>query len=452
LKPESVSTKQERIAELARKNPAMAFTSLNHYLDEEWLRCAYECRRKDGAVGVDGQTAQDYALNLEQNLRDLLGRLKSGRYRAPPVRCAYIAKLDGGQRGLGSPTFEDKVAQRAVVMLLEPIYEQTFLDCSYGSRPQRNAHQALDALRGGIMGRMEQWVLEVDVRKCYDSIPKAKLRECLSRRVTDGVVRRLIDKWLKAGVLEEGTIHYPTTGTPQGCVISSVLSNVFLHYAVDEWLVKEVQPRLWGESILTRYCDDFVVSFELKEDAERVQAVLGKRLGRFGLQLDFRPERLPREEKDTTHTSFDYLGFTHVWGRSRQGRWVLRQLTAKTRLARALKVISFRCRQMMHWPLAEQHRRLSRLMQGHFAYFGIAGNSENLNRLRHHARRIWRKWLSRRSWKSYINWEKFVRMLESYPLPRPRIMHGYDYRWANLCNEEPSARIAFARVCEGRGP
>lgn len=220
MKPESVSTKQERIAQLARDNPAMAFTSLNHYLDEEWMRYAYERTRKDGAVGVDGQTAQDYALNLEQNLRDLLDRLKSGRYRAPPVRRHYIDKPDGGQRGLGIPSFEDKVAQRAIVQLLEPIYEQDFLNCSFGFRPRRSAHQALQALRTGIMAQRGYWVLEVDIRKYFDSIPIAQLREFLSQRVTDGVVRRMIDKWLKAGVLEQGQVYYPETGTPQGGVIS----------------------------------------------------------------------------------------------------------------------------------------------------------------------------------------------------------------------------------------
>jgi retron-type reverse transcriptase len=230
LKPESVSTKQERIAKLAAENPAMAFTSLNHYLDAEWLRYAYECTRKDGAVGVDGQTAQGYATKLEQNLQSLMDRLKSGRYRAPPVRRHYIDKSDGGKRALGIPSFEDKVAQRAIVMLLEPIYEQDFRQCSFGFRSGRNAHQALRVIRHGIVAQGARWVLEVDVRKYFDSIDHAKLRELLARRVTDGVVRRMIDKWLKAGVLERGQISFPGVGTPQGGVISPVLSNVFLHY------------------------------------------------------------------------------------------------------------------------------------------------------------------------------------------------------------------------------
>jgi RNA-directed DNA polymerase len=320
LKPVSVSTKQERIAELARENPAMAFTSLNQYLDAEWLEYAFECTRKDGAVGVDGQTAESYAANLQQNLASLIERLKSGRYRAPPVRRHYIPKAGGGERGLGIPAFEDKVAQRAITMLLEPIYEQTFLDCSFGYRPARNAHQALQVLRDGIMKRRGHWVLEVDIRKYFDSIPFAALRECLAKRVTDGVVRRLIDKWLKAGVLEAGQVHYPEAGTPQGGVISPILSNVFLHYVIDQWYTEQVRPRLRGPSTLVRFCDDFVMCFTHKADAERVLVVLDKRLGRFGLQLhpdktrlvDFRPRRSVGEiEESTLPTTFNFLGFTH---------------------------------------------------------------------------------------------------------------------------------------------
>ena len=220
MKPASVSTKQERIAKLAAENPAMAFTSLNHYLDAEWLRYAYECTRKDGAVGVDGQTAQEYAANLEQNLQSLMDRLKSGRYRALSVRRHYIDKSDGSKRALGIPSFEEKVAQRAIALLLEPIYEQDFRNCSFGFRPGRNAHQALLEIRRGIMERSGRWVLEDDVRKYFDSIDHAKLRELLARRVTDGVVRRLIDKWLKAGVMERGQLSFPNSGTPQGGVLT----------------------------------------------------------------------------------------------------------------------------------------------------------------------------------------------------------------------------------------
>jgi RNA-directed DNA polymerase len=435
LKPENVSTKQERIAKLARDNPAMAFTSLNHYLDYAWVRYAYECTRKDGAVGVDGQTAEEYAANLEQNLLRLIDRLKSGRYKAPPVRRHYIEKSDGGQRGLGIPCFEDKIAQRAIVMLLEPIYEQDFLDCSFGFRPGRSAHQALQAVRNGIMGRGGRWVLDVDVRKYFASISHAKLRESLARRVTDGVVRRLIDKWLKAGVLEEGQLHYPDAGTPEGGVISPLLANVYLHYVLDEWFAAQVQSRLRRPSTLVRYCDDFVMLFAYKGDAERVLEVLGKRLGKYGLQLhpdktrmvDFRfRDSAPHDgEASTMATTFDFLGFTHVWGRTRKGRLIVQRRTAKARLARAIRAIDQQCRTMRQWRLRDQHKRLVQMLRGHYAYFSVSGNYERLANLHHQARRCWQKWLSRRSNHSPVTWAAFERVLEALPLPRPRILHRY---------------------------
>ena len=263
----------------------MAFSSLNHYVDYEWVEYAYRCTRKDGALGVDGQSARDYAKNLQGNLTRLIDRLKSGSYRAPPVRRHYIDKSDGGQRGLGIPSFEDKVAQRAVLMLLEPIYEQDFVEGSYGFRPGRNAHQGLRAVRRALAQQGRRWVLDVDIRKYFASIEPAKLRQCLARRVSDGVVRRLIDKWLSAGVLEEGQLHYPETGTPEGGVISPLLANIYLHYVVDEWYAEAVTPRLRGPSTLVRYCDDFVMMFVFEEDVWRVLGVLSKRLGKYGLQL-----------------------------------------------------------------------------------------------------------------------------------------------------------------------
>jgi len=435
LKPESVSTKQERIAKLARDNPAMAFTSLNHYVDAEWVRYAYECTRKDGAVGVDGQTAQEYAANLEQNLDSLLDRLKSGRYQAPPVRRHYIPKADGSQRALGIPGFEDKVAQRVITMLLEPIYEQTFLDCSFGFRPGRSAHQALQVLRRGVMGQGLRWVLDVDVRKYFGSIGHGQLREFLACRVTDGVVRRLIDKWLKAGVLEDGQLFYPAAGTPEGGVVSPILANVFLHYVLDGWVAEQVRPRLRGPSVLIRYCDDFVMLFAHHEDAERVLDVLGKRFGRYGLQLhpdktrlvDFRPRESSRHPGEGTPggRSFNFLGFTHVWGCSRRGKAVVRQITAKERFARTLKAFAQQCRRMRHWPLPDQHRRLTLMLRGHFAYFGLPGNSDRLSALRYQVRGCWRKWLSRRSAKRNLSWAAFARIAARFPLPSPVIAPRY---------------------------
>jgi len=434
LKPESVQTKQERIGELARNNPEMAIYTLHHHIDYEWVLYAYECTRKDAAVGVDGQTAAEYAANLEQNLISLIDRIKSGRYYAPAVRRQYIAKRDGGQRGLGISCFEDKVAQRAIVMLLEPIYEQVFYDCSHGFRPNRSAHRALQEVWLAIMKRGGRWILDVDIRKFFDSLVPAKLREFLDRRVTDGVVRRMIDKWLKAGVLEEGQIHYPDTGTPQGGVISPLLANIYLHYVLDEWFAEQVQPRMRGKSTLVRFADDFVMVFQYKDDAERVLEVLGKRLAKSGLQLhpdkthlvDFRAGRTSSHDGgDAEPTTFAFLGFTHVWGKSRWGKNVVRQVTAKDRFARTVAAIDDACRSMRHEPIREQHRSLCRKLLGHMAYFGITGNFRRIAELLREAARCWRKWLSRRSHASPVPWEAFNRILEHFPLPRPKIYRCY---------------------------
>jgi group II intron reverse transcriptase/maturase len=285
------------------------------------------------------------------------------------------------------------------------------------------------------MYRGGQWVLDVDVRKYFDSIDQAKLRELLARRVTDGVVRRLIDKWLKAGVLDNGQLSYPELGTPQGGVISPCLANVFLHYVLDEWFAAEVQPRLRGPSTLVRFADDFVVILAHKDDAERVLRVLGKRLGKYGLELHpdktqmidfrFKPQSGHDGHQEPLATTFNFLGFTHVWVTSEKGRAMVRQLTAKDRVARTLKAVSRVCRGMRTRPLRDQHQRLSRMLKGHYAYFGISGNFERLATLRNHVARIWRKWLSRRSNERSMPWVAFMRILTLFPLPQPRIVRRY---------------------------
>jgi group II intron reverse transcriptase/maturase len=429
-----VQTKQEQIAKLARGNPGMAISTLHHHMDYEWVLYAYECTRKDAAVGTDGQTAEEYAANLEQNLLSLIDRIKSGRYYAPAARRHNIPKPDGGQRGLGIMCFEDKVAQRAHVMLLEPIYEQVFLDCSHGFRPNRSAHRALRAVWKGIMKQGGRWILDVDVRKFFDSLVPAKLREFLDRRVTDGVVRRMIDKWLKAGVLEDGQIHYPDLGTPQGGVISPLLANIYLHYALDEWFAEQVQPRLRGTGILVRYADDFVILFQYKEDADRVLEVLAKRLGKYGLEVhpdkthlvDFRAGRKPQHaDGDAEPVTFNFLGFAHVWGKSRRGRDVVRQTTAKDRYARTVAALDDACRSMRHEPIRDQHRSLCQKLRGHMAHFGITGNFRRIAKVVYEAQRSWRKWLSRRSDDACVHWDAFNRLLEQFPLPRPTIYRSY---------------------------
>lgn len=435
MKPESVSTKQARIAQLARSSPAMVLTSLNHHLDEEWLRYAYEQTRKDGAAGIDGQTATDYEANLEANLKSLLERIKSGRYQAPPVRRTYIPKADGSRRPLGIPTFEDKVAQRAIVMLLEPIYEQDFRPFSFGFRPGRSAHQALRELRSSILERNGRWVLDVDLRRYFDTIEHGKLRELLARRVADGVVRRMIDKWLKAGVLEEGTLLRLEQGTPQGGVISPLLANVYLHYVLDEWYEREVVPRMKGKCSLVRYADDLVMVFEDFLDCRRVLEVLGKRLAKYGLTLhpektrmvDFRFKRPGGERHPATQaTTFDFLGFTHVWGKSRRGKNVVYQVTAKSRYARAVKAVWEWCKRNRHRPLAEQHQRLSRAMKGHYAYYGITGNTRRVRWYAHRVQKTWYRWLLTRSRGDRgLRWRRYEQLLGRYPLPTPRVVHHY---------------------------
>lgn len=438
--PESMSTGCQRIAELARQAPQLSFTSLAHHLDLRLLHEAYQRTRRDGAVGVDGQTAEDYAVNLRSNLQSLLDRAKSGTYRAPPVRRVHIPKGTGNEtRPIGIPTFEDKVLQRAVALILEAVYEQDFKDCSYGFRPGRSAHQALEALWRQTMGLGGCWIVEVDIRKFFDTLDHAHLRELLSRRVRDGVLLRLIGKWLNAGVLESGALSFPEQGTPQGGVISPLLANVYLHYVLDEWFEREVQPRLQGQAFLIRYADDFVMGFACEADARRVLEVLPKRFGKYGLTLHPDKTRLvpfvrPRERPGSKRGgpkpgTFDLLGFTHFWGRSRRGGWVVTRQTSSSRFRRAVRRIAEWCRRFRHLPLVEQQRTLGQKLRGHDAYYGITGNSPRLQRLRRVVTRLWRKWLSRRRRGRPLSWEHFARLLGRFPLPPARVVHSV-YRLA----------------------
>ena len=441
-KPESMSTGCQRIAELARQAPQMSFTSLAHHLDLRLLHEAYQRTRKDGAVGVDGQTAADYAAHLEANLQSLLDRAKSGTYRAPPVRRVHIPKESGSEtRPLGIPTFEDKVLQRAVALILEAVYEQDFLDCSYGFRPRRSAHQALAALWRQTMGMGGCWIVEVDIRKFFDTLDHAHLRELLSRRVRDGVLQRLIGKWLNAGVLEAGAVSFPEQGTPQGGVISPLLANVYLHYVLDEWFERDVLPCLKGQAFLIRYADDFVMGFACEADARRVLDVLPKRFGKYGLTLHPDKTRLvpfmrPRERPDSKGGgprpgTFDLLGFTHYWDRSRRGGWVVRQKTSSSRFSRAVRRIAAWCRQYRHLPLAVQRRILGQKLQGHDAYYGLTGNYPMLQRLRYVVGPIWRKWLARRRRAGPLSWDYFNRLLKRFALPPARVVHSVSRLAAN---------------------
>ena len=422
--PNNVSTKQQRIATVA-KVEKRALTTLAHHIDIEWLKEAVRLTRKDGAPGTDGVTAQQYGEKLEENLQSLLDRAKSGEYRAPAVRRVFIPKGDGSTRPIGIPTFEDKVLQRAVHMVLEPVYEQEFHDCSYGFRPGRSAHQALNSLRSQMMEMRGGWVLEVDIKSFFDTLDHRQLQQLIRRRVGDGVLLRLIGKWLNAGVQTNGDFSRPAMGTPQGGVISPLLANIYLHEVLDEWVEKEVKPRLEGRSFLIRYADDFVMGFEREDDARRVLEVLPKRFGKYGLTLHPEKTRLlrfekPRGEGRPPPEAFDLLGFTHYWGQSQEGWWIIKLKTATTRLTRALTRVRQWCRRNRHQPVAKQHQYLSAVVRGHCRYYGVIGNSRALARFRYEVLKAWHKWLDRRSQRG-LSWLGFVEVLERFPLPSARL-------------------------------
>jgi RNA-directed DNA polymerase len=418
---------------MAKAMPGVPLTTLAHHIDVDWLREAYRRTRKDGTAGIDGRTASQYAEHLEGNLRALLERVKTGAYRAPPVRRVHIPKGDGGEtRPIGIPTFEDKVLQRAVAMLLEAVYEEEFYDFSYGFRPGRSAHDACDALQQATVKMAGGWVLEVDIRKFFDTLDHEHLRAILGQRVRDGAILRLIGKWLNAGVMEGAVLSHPEAGTPQGGVISPLLANIYLHEVLDGWFVRDVQSRLKGRSVLVRYADDFVFVFAQREDADRVLDVLPKRFGKYGLTLHpdktrlvpfRRPDRDPGD--DDGPGTFDLLGFTHYWGMSRNGHWVVKKRTAKDRFSRPLRRIAEWCRRHRHDDVEVQHRALVRKLRGHYAYFGVTSNGGAIARIWYETTAIWRKWLSRRSQKAIVSWERMFRLLERYPLPSPRIVHRY---------------------------
>jgi RNA-directed DNA polymerase len=431
--PDTVSPKLQRIAKLAMQAPTMVLTSLSHHIDIDFLREAHRRTRKDGAVGVDRQTADEYAANLDRNLQTLLDRFKSGLYRAPPVRRVHIPKGKDKTRAIGIPTFEDKILQRAVTMVLDAVYEQDFLDCSYGFRPGRSAHDLLDALRSELMNMGGGWVLEADIQRFFDDLDHDHLRSFLDQRVRDGVVRRAIGKWLNAGVLEQGSVTRPERGTPQGGVISPLLANIYLHEVLDKWFECEVKPRLKGRARLLRYADDFVITFERIDDAQRVLDVLPKRFEKYGLVLHPEKTRLveflpPRSSHGDKGGTFDLLGFTHFWSESRAGIWVVKVKTARDRFGRALRRVAEWCRGHRHQPIADQQRHLALVLRGHYGYYGRRGNSRALGRFFHHLRRVWRKWLHRRG-KRRMTWERFNCLCKQYPLPIPKLP-----AWARAAN------------------
>jgi RNA-directed DNA polymerase len=439
LNSSNICTKLERIAQLAKQIRDRPLRTLAHHMDLEWMREAYRRTRKDAAVGIDEVTSEQYAENLDENLTKLLDRAKSGTYRAAPVRRVHIPKGDGKTtRPIGIPTLEDKVLQRAVAMILQAVYEQEFLDCSYGFRPKRSAHQAVDELQTQLMRMKGGWVVEVDIKSFYDSVSRSLLMGMIRHRVVDGVLLRLIAKWLHAGVMEDGQLSYPELGTPQGGVISPILANIFLHEIMDVWFARDIRPRLRGRAMMVRYADDMAMAFEREDDARRVMAVLPKRFGKYGLTLHpdktrlvafQRPQARPKQGNPGREEPgvFDMLGFTLYWGLTRKGRWTIKLKTAKDRFRRAVKRVAAWCKKHRHDKVRTQWKGLCEKLRGHYAYYGITFNSKGLERYLEATKRIWHKWLNRRSQRNAMPWDRMNELLERYPLPRPRIVHPLSF-------------------------
>jgi group II intron reverse transcriptase/maturase len=416
-----------RVTEAARRNPGKLL-SLAHHIDVAALRRAYHRVRKKAAVGVDGVTKEQYGENLEDNLRDLHERLKSMRYRHQPIRRVFIDKEGGKKRPIGISTLEDKLVQDSLRELLGAIYEQDFLDCSHGFRPGRSAEDALRSLNGAVHRGEVTVIYEADIVSFFDRIDREKLKELLERRLADKSLMRLIGKCLHVGVLESGVVITPETGTVQGSTLSPLLANVYLHHILDLWFELEIRPQLAGKAILVRYCDDFVIGFEVQEDARRVNRLLGERLAEYGLELhpektrmvDFR--RPPRRQQGGKGPgTFDFLGFTHYWRRSRRGNWHMAVKTRRARQKRAITAIYDWCRRHRHESIPAQHAALKRKLTGHFNYFAVRGNAQCIGSIAYYARRAWYKWLRRRSQRSRLNWDRFNDLLRDFPISAPSV-------------------------------
>jgi len=428
LRSQTVSTQLHEIAQEASQNPDWVFTTLAHRIDVEFLYEAYTKLNKKGAPGLNRVTAADYRENLEQNLIELHKRLKEGRYRAPPVKRVWIEKENGKRRALGIPEFEDKIVQRAVEMLLSAIYEGEFYDFSHGFRKGRSQHKALHELREQCHRININWLLTADITGLFDNINHEILREQIKRRVNDGSILRLIGKWLNAGVMEEDRLEYPDKGTPQGGVISPLLSNIYLHYVLDDWIAREVGPRLKGRYFIIRWADDFLIGFENESDALRVREVVPKRFDRYGLELH--PEKTSLEyfakpsnkvNGEPRRGTFDFLGFTHYWGRTRKGFAVIKKKTAGKRLRRFMKMMWSWCKEKMHDPIEEQWQTLKAKLRGYYQYFGVRCNYKPLEVVFEHTEKAWRYWLSRRSQRKEVS---IVFLQVTFPLPKPRIVHN----------------------------
>ncbi len=428
----------ERVREVAERDKTVRFTTLLHHVyNIEYLRAAYYALKRDAAPGIDDETWEHYGEALEANLADLSGRLKRGAYRAKPVKRAYIPKADGRPRPLGIPTLDDKIVQRTTVDVLNAIYETDFLGFSYGFRPGRSPHQALDALYAGLLTRKVNWVLDADIRGFFEAINHEWLGKFVEHRIADQRVVRLIQKWLNAGVLEDGVRTWREEGTPQGGSISPLLANVYLHYVFDLWAQRWRKTQARGEMIVVRYADDFIVGFQHRAEAERFLGELRERFAKFTLELhsektrllefgSFAAERRQRAGQGKPET-FNFLGFTHLCGKTRGGRFTVVRQTIRERLQAKLGEVKAELRRRLHDPIAEVGAWLRSVVTGHLQYYGVPMNWPALFTFCSQVARLWHRALERRSQTGFVSWERMRRLLGRW-VPLPRITHPYPLR------------------------
>jgi RNA-directed DNA polymerase len=431
---QSVSSDLDRVRQLARRDKQVRFTALLHHVTVDRLRESYRALRPGAAPGVDGVTWREYGSGLEANLRDLHARVHRSAYRARPTRRAYIPKPDGRSRPLGVAALEDKILQRAVVEVLNAIYEQDFLGFSYGFRPGRSPHEALDALVVGVERRRVNWVLDADIRDFFSRLDQSWLERLLEHRIADRRVLRLIQKWLRAGVIEDGEWSTTEEGTAQGASASPLLANVYLHYVFDLWADQWRRRHARGDVILLRFADDYVAGFEHREDAERFLADLRERFAKFGLELAAEKTRLIEfgrfaardraRRGDRKPETFEFLGFTHVCAKDKHGRFKLRRTTSKKKMRAKLKAVKTEMMRRRDYPIPEQGRWLASVLRGHYGYYAVPDNSDALRGFRRRLTRHWRRTLSRRSQKGRMSWQQ-IDVLADRWLPQPRILHPW---------------------------
>jgi RNA-directed DNA polymerase len=460
---EGMPSALDRVREAARRDGKMRFTALFHHVTIDRLRASFLALRRKAAAGVDGVTWEQYAENLEENLQDLHARLQTGAYRAKPSRRVFIPKADGRQRPLGIVTLEDKLVQRAVVEVLNAIYEEDFLGFSYGFRPGRSQHDALDALAVGIHRKRVGWVLDADIRGFFDAIDHVWLEKFVAHRIADPRIQRLIAKWLRAGVLEDGEKVVQEVGSPQGATVSPLLANIYLHYAFDLWVEWWRRRHASGDVLVVRYADDIIIGFQRQADARRFQEELRQRLAKFGLELHPEKTRLiafGRFAADMRKRwgqgkpeTFDFLGFTHMCGQTKNGRFEVDRRTTKSRMVRTLKAVRRMLMEMRHRSIPEQGTRLHRFLRGYFGYYAVWTNLRRLQGFRTEVIRAWMRALRRRGQRHRLNWARMARLVRRW-VPSVRALHPWPVQRfdAKHPRQEPSAVAPLAGICAGGGP